>query len=116
MTSRHDIQAILDGRSIEGEHLHDDVRLQFAEFVTYCHVERSVVTQMVDVGVLEPKGDVPEEWCFAARDLRRVRTAQRLARDLGINYEGAAVILDLLDERDSILARLHALQLALSER
>ena len=116
MTSHREIQAILDGRSVEGEHLHDEVRLQFGEFVSYCHVERSVVTQMVEVGVLEPKGSAPEEWCFAARDLRRVQKAQRLARDLGINYEGAAVILDLLDERDSILSRLHALQSAVSER
>ena len=103
----------LADRIVEGQLLDDQMQLQLTEFVSYCRVENALVIEMVELGVLEPQGAAPNEWRFAARDLRRARTALRLSRDLGVNYEGAAVILDLLDERDAMLARLRTLQTAL---
>ncbi len=38
--------------------------------------------------------------------MKRVRCAMRLTRDLGVNYAGAALALDLLDELDLLRARL----------
>ena len=39
---------------------------------------------------------------FSAIELRRARTAMRLQRDLGVNLAGIALILDLLDEVDTL--------------
>ena len=40
---------------------------------------------------------------------RRARTAIRLQRDLDINLAGAALVLELLDEIDTLRSRLHVL-------
>ena len=99
--------SILDG-VLGGQLLHDDVRWGLSEFAVYCRIERGELVEMIEMGVLEPIGRQPEEWSFAARDLQRVRTARRLAHDLQINLAGIAVILDLLEEREQMRARLRA--------
>jgi chaperone modulatory protein CbpM len=65
---------------------------------------------MVDAGLLEPRGDHPSGWRFSGLDLKRARTVQRLTRDLGVNLEGAALILELLDERDALQSRMRVLE------
>ena len=92
--------------ALAGQLLHDEVRWGLSEFAVYCRIERGELVEMIEMGVLEPLGADPEKWSFAARDLQRVRTARRLARDLQINLAGIAVILDLLEEREQMLARL----------
>lgn len=59
---------------------------------------------MVEVGILEP---VPEQrrWCFTGESVSRLQTALRLQRDLGVNVEGAALALDLLDELQHLRRR-----------
>jgi len=81
-----------------------------AEFIRYTHVERTYLHELVDTGLLEPAGAAEEQWQFAQRDLRRWRTAQRLISDLGVNLSGAALILDLIEERDALHAQVTALQ------
>jgi chaperone modulatory protein CbpM len=95
---------------LEGQLLHDQAHFGFAEFAAYCRIEHGLLIEMIDIGVLEPSGGSIDDWIFAARDLRRARAALRLARDLGVNYEGAAIILDLLDERAALLARLREIE------
>lgn len=42
--------------------------------------------------------------------VRRVRCAQRLEQDLGVNIAGAALALELLEELERLRARLHRLE------
>ena len=56
-------------------------------------------------GVLEPDGERIEEWRFAGATLRRARVALRLARDLEINPPGVALVLDMLEEIESLRAQ-----------
>jgi chaperone modulatory protein CbpM len=93
-------------RVLRGEVLQEETRWGLVEFVSYCRIEEGRLVELVEMGVLEPIGDTPQTWTFVARDLQRVRTAQRLSQDLGINLPGIAVILDLLEERNRALARL----------
>ena len=44
-------------------------------------------------------------------ELRRVRRAQRLQRDLGVNTPGIALALELLEEVESLRARLRRFDL-----
>ncbi|RMD70459.1 MAG: hypothetical protein D6819_04270 [Gammaproteobacteria bacterium] len=66
---------------------------------------------MVEEGLLEaPPGSAPEAWQFTGEHLRRLLTALRLQRELEINLESAALVLDLLEELQTLRARLRALE------
>lgn len=98
-----------------GQVLDDTVWFEFSEFCTSLHVERSWVVELVDHGVLEPSGAAPQDWRFPASALARARSTERLVHDLGVNLAGAAVILDLLEERRQLLARLRGLERAFGD-
>ena len=53
---------------------------------------------MVEGGVLELRGVTLAEWRFPGSAVTRAQKALRLARDLRVNWPGAALALDLLDE------------------
>lgn len=80
------------------------------ELIGCTHIERARVVEMVDAGLLDPIGGAEDEWRFAARDLRRLRSAERLCADLGVNLSGAALILDLIEERDVLLTQIETLR------
>jgi chaperone modulatory protein CbpM len=100
-------------RTLEGRPLDEWIAL--AEFCRWLHVEPSWVVGLVDAGVLEPRGPAPEAWSFPAGDLMRARRVVRLVDDLGVNVVGAAVILDLVEERRALERRLRMLERLLEE-
>jgi chaperone modulatory protein CbpM len=87
-----------------------DGAISLVDIVAFTRIERMRVIEMVDIGLLEPSGNAIEQWQFASRDLRRMRAAQRLVDDLGVNLSGAALILDLIEERDTLLTRVALLE------
>jgi chaperone modulatory protein CbpM len=92
-----------------------DGSLTLIEFCSYAQLPRQHVIDMIEAGVLEPLGDMTDElledWCrFAAHDLRRARIARRLMNDLGVNLDGAAMILDLIEERDALHSQIGMLE------
>ena len=80
------------------------------DFAACVRIERDRLIEFVDSGLLEPTGRVIEQWRFDNRDLRRARAAQRLIADLGVNLAGVALILDLIEERDELSARVTMLE------
>jgi chaperone modulatory protein CbpM len=101
--------------TVAGQMLDETVWIEFTAFCAALHVERSWVVELVDNGLLEPRGADPQAWRFPASALPRARSTARLVNDLGVNLAGAAVILDLLEERRRLLARLRQLERALGE-
>jgi len=88
----------------------DETRtLGIVELAACARVEPTRVVEMVEAGLLEPVGGAMEQWRFAGRDMRRLRAAERLVADLGVNLAGAALILDLIEERDALARRLQQL-------
>lgn len=67
------------------------------ELAGRCGVDEAFVQQLVGLGVIEPYGRG-----FACEVTLRVRRFVRLQRDLGVNFEGAAVIMDLLDRIEAL--------------
>jgi len=102
-------------RIIQGLPLDESAWIEVGDFCAWLSVERHWVVSLVEAGVLEPRGAAPEAWSFPASDLARVRAAARLVRDLDVNLAGAAVILDLLEERRSLTRRLALLERLLEE-
>jgi chaperone modulatory protein CbpM len=92
-----------------------DEWIAIAEFCHWLRVEPSWVVELVDAGVLEPRGADPDAWSFPAADLLRARRVARLVDDLGVNLVGAAVILDLVEERRALERRLRQLERLLEE-
>jgi hypothetical protein len=69
-----------------------------------CGVEVEFVEQLVELGVISthPSG----ERRFACEVTLRVGKFVRLQRDLGVNADGAALIVELLDRIDALEHRL----------
>jgi len=63
---------------------------------------------MVEEGLLVPEGADPREWRFGGDALWRARRALRLAHDLRLNWPGAALALELLDEIEALRRALRA--------
>jgi len=80
--------------------------LSLQDLCRFCKAEEAWVIELVDQGVLDPKGSSVEKWRFCGVSIARAKKARRLNRDLGINVAGVAMVLELLDERDAILRRL----------
>lgn len=93
-------------RIVEGQMLDETAWLEVGEFCAYLRVERHWVVELVEAGVIEPRGTLPETWSFPASAIVRARATARLVNDLGVNLAGAAVILDLIEERDRLERRL----------
>ncbi len=83
--------------------LDEHVTFTLHEFCHACGVQTELVVEMVDEGVIEPAAMQEEEWQFHGHALVRARRALRLVRDLDVNWPGAALALDLMDE----IERLH---------
>lgn len=80
--------------------------LNLTDLSRFCGVETRWVVELVEYGVLEPRGTSPEKWMFRGANIVRARKARRLTHDLGMNIAGVAMVLDLLDERDRLRHRL----------
>lgn len=93
-------------RLLTGEVLDEDVELSLGELCRACQLTAEDVFELVEQGLIEPRGRQPARWRFQGVSVRRVRCAQRLERDLGVNVEGAALALELLEELEQLRLRL----------
>lgn len=91
---------------LNGVLLDDSTLVTMTELCRSCAVTGETIMEMVEYGILEPSGDGPPQWCFRVSSLRRVTTARRLQRDLGVNLAGAALALELLERIERLEARL----------
>ena len=96
--------------SITAVLLEDDQTLTLAEVCRACELSADRLLAMIEEGVIEPRGGVPERWAIPATQLRRIQIAVRLERDLGVNLAGAGVALDLIEEVRALRARVRALE------
>jgi chaperone modulatory protein CbpM len=90
---------------LEGQIVDEGVEFTLVELCRVSGASEEDLILWVSEGVFEPTGAGPQEWRFSGASLLRVRTAQRLARDLQINAPGIALVLELLDEIDALRAR-----------
>ena len=80
---------------VTGIILEEEGPLSLDDLCRLCAVEREFITGLVEEGLLEAESAVGPR--FVGRSLRRVRTAVRLRRDLGVNVAGAALVVELLE-------------------
>jgi len=102
-------------RIVEGTPLDESTWIAITDFCAWLRVDRHWVASLVEAGVLEPRGAAPETWSFPATDLSRVSAVARLVHDLEVNLAGAALIVDLLEERRRLERRIALLERLLAE-
>jgi chaperone modulatory protein CbpM len=102
-------------RIVEGQLLDESVRLNLEEICEQLRVEQAWIVDLVDAGVLEPRGSAPEAWVFAGTAVSRACVTARLMDDLEVNLAGVALILDLLDERRRLERRLQQFEKLLDD-
>jgi hypothetical protein len=87
--------------------LDETVVLHVDELCARLHVERHWIVELVELGALEPRaGREPATWGFLAAEVPRLRAITRLVEDLGVNLAGAALIVELVEERRRLLQQL----------
>ncbi len=89
--------------------LEELTELTLAEVSRACAVHVDCIVELVSEGVIFPTGREPHLWRFSGFHLQRATRALRLQRDLGVNFAGAALALQLLDEIETLHARLRVL-------
>jgi DNA-binding transcriptional MerR regulator len=71
-------------------------------------VHPDMVRQLVRLGLLEPRGGTRTAPLFRPQDAVLVARATRLRRDLGVNYAGAVLAVELLARIEDLEHRLRA--------
>lgn len=76
---------------------HSDL-LTLTEVTLSVRVPVETVIVIVDQGIVEPRGQTPQEWQFEPQMLATLRRAIRLKEDLEMDWAGIAVTLSLVDQ------------------
>ena len=81
------------------------------EFVAAsCGTNRSLVARLAYQGLIETLESEAGEPRLPRRAVMQLRRMQRLRRDLGVNFAGAAVILDLVQRLEQLNRQLLEMQ------
>lgn len=87
--------------------LDEQVDLTLVDMCRVCNRHAEWIVELVNEGVLDPIGNVQEQWRFSGSSLQRAHAAMRLERDLGLNLAGIALALDLIEELEELRQRLY---------
>jgi hypothetical protein len=84
----------------EPQEARGEILLSYEELAVAAGIRPTVLARLIRLGVVEPVR--PESGEFTADTITRVRRMLRLHAQLGVNFTGAAVILDLLDRLERL--------------
>ncbi|MCU0974882.1 MAG: hypothetical protein MUC71_01030 [Steroidobacteraceae bacterium] len=74
------------------------------------HAEGVALHEFIELGLARPSAGPGGALLVTAAEAARLARALRLARELEIHAAGAALLVDLLEERDRLVRRLEALE------
>jgi chaperone modulatory protein CbpM len=89
--------------------------IAIGEVSRLCLIDTNAVVELVELGVVVSRGASPEELAVPAAALPRLRIAARLIRDLGVNVTGAALAVELLEDRWELERRVRRLERLINE-
>jgi len=81
-----------------------DFKMTVVEVCQCVRLPLDVIVEIVETGIIEPEGSRPVDWVFDKQMLALLKKAQRLQRDLEIDWNGVALALGLLEELESVRA------------
>jgi chaperone modulatory protein CbpM len=84
--------------------------MSIEELCVALHVERVALHEFIELGLARPCAAPGGALLVSAAEAARLSRALRLARELELHAAGAALLVDLLEERERLLHRLAALE------
>ena len=88
---------------LTGTILEEEASVTLLEICQNCQAPAETIINLMEHGVINPsQGNKSSQWRFHQSALIRADKALRLKRDLGIHNAGIALVLDLLDEVDTL--------------
>jgi len=98
----HDVNIVME----------DITELTLDDLCRACGAQADIISELVSEGVIEItsiESNLPQEhWRFSGVHLHRAKVAMRLHRDLGVNFAGAALALQLMDELEGVKLKLNS--------
>ncbi len=86
------------------------MEMDVTEICEVLSVSRQTLIQVVEEGIVEPPGESPQHWLFDTRMVTVAKKACRLHDDLGIEWAGVALALQLMDEAECLRQENHRLR------
>ncbi|MFN3238676.1 MAG: chaperone modulator CbpM [Pseudomonadales bacterium] len=86
------------------------ILLRLTEVCSELNLPREACIELVEHGVVQPEGTIPEDWTFDVTMISVIRRATRLRRDLDLDWSAVAMVVNLLEERDQLRAELEAME------
>ncbi len=80
--------------------------LGLEELIELSQSSPDFIQELIEFGILAPAPTPVTKREFDVDELQRIKTVQRLQRDLEINMAGAALVLDLLDQLDEMQVKI----------
>ena len=96
-------------QQVDADVMEDLSELTMEDLCRACAAQADIIIELVDVGVVVPLGQTPEAWRFTGLHLHHAKIALRLHRDLGVNFAGAALALQLMEEIDELRAQVRGM-------
>ena len=72
--------------------------LTLTELTQSVRLSPETVITIVDCGIVEPRGDQPQQWLFEPQMVKMIQRACRLQRDLELEWPAVALALDLIED------------------
>lgn len=70
--------------------------LSLSEVISSFGVSQETIIEIIDEGIVSVQEDEEQQLRFDSEAVRRIRTVLQLNRDLGVNWAGAGLALELL--------------------
>jgi len=74
------------------------VQLDMRSLCREADITQDYVIEIVEHGIVEPKGRTPDDWLFDDQAPLLARRAAKLHQELELEWEGVALALELLQE------------------
>jgi len=95
---------------VEGVIIERSRPLSFGELCQAIALRDDLVVEMVEHHLIVPEGQSQQNWQFDDIALKRAKVAANFYHDLGMNFEGIALALDLLEKIERLENRIHKLE------
>ena len=95
---------------LAGTLIDEATQISVEQLSVFCSVRRERIVALVQEGVLEPvlkrRSPRADDWRFAGESLKRAARALRLQRELEIDISALGLVLDLLEEIETLRSRI----------
>ena len=83
-------------------HIEENFTLSISEVCLSLGIEKKWVIEVIEEGIVHPTASQHTQPTFDQQAITRLKTSLSLHRDLGVNLSGIALVLDLLDEIETL--------------